>query len=346
MKKLVFTLILCISFILCGCSLISFKKDKGIIDKEEKTSVVEDKSTETSVKKAVYSPYTGEELSDDAKDLIPFMAIIENSKAARPQSGLIDADIVFETMAEGGIPRFIALFYGNSPKIIGPIRSVRPYFLNLAEEFTLPFAHCGGSEEATISIQKGKGKSMDEAANGSFYWRDKTRKSPHNLYTSTEKLRALISKKNFLVSPSSTLKFDKASWNNGNFTSAKEVIIKPNKNYNTSYTYKDEKYMKSMDNEPSIDRENKKNIYADNIIIQKTDIALQKDGIHIDIRLTGQGEGFLISQGKYQKIKWSKKGDASPTLLTDESGKAVNLSPGKTWWHIVNKSDMIVINGD
>lgn len=52
MKKLVFTLILCISFILCGCSLISFKKDKSIIDKEEKTSVVEDKNTETSVKKS------------------------------------------------------------------------------------------------------------------------------------------------------------------------------------------------------------------------------------------------------------------------------------------------------
>lgn len=346
MKKLVFTLFLCVSFILSGCSLITSKKNKSIIDKEEKPSVEEVTNTETSAKKAVYSPYTGEELSEDAKDLIPFMAIIENSKLARPQSGLIDADIVFETMAEGGIPRFIALFYSSSPKVIGPIRSVRPYFLNLAEEFTLPFAHCGGSEEATLSIQKGKGKSMDESANGSSYWRDNTRKSPHNLYTSTEKLRTLITKKNFLVSPSSKLQFNKDSWDNGTFTSAKEVIIKPNKNYNTSYIYKDGKYLKSMDNEPSIDRENKKNISVDNIIIQKTDITLQKDGLHIDIRLNGQGDGFLISQGKYKKIKWSKKDYTSPTLLTDESGKAVNLSPGKTWWHIVNKNDMIVINGD
>lgn len=346
MKKLVFTLFLCVSFIFSGCSFISFKKDKDITYKEEKPSVEEVTNTDASVKKAVYSPYTGEELSEDSKDLIPFMAIIENSKLARPQSGLIDADIVFETMAEGGIPRFIALFYGSSPKIIGPIRSVRPYFLSLSEEFTLPFAHCGGSEEATVSIQKGRGKSMDEMANGNSYWRDNTRKAPHNLYTSTEKLRDLITKKNFIASPATSLKFDKDYWSSGTFTSAKEVIFTPNKYYNTIYVYKDGKYIKSMDNEPSIDKESKKNIYADNIIIQKTDINLQKDGIHIDIRLKGQGEGFLISQGKYQKIKWSKKDDASPTLLTDEAGKAVMLSPGKTWWHIVNKNDKIVINGD
>lgn len=74
------------------------------------------------------SPYTGNILESDSIDNIPFMCIIENSRAARPQSGLSEADIVYETMAEAGIPRFLAVFYENSPEVIGPVRSVRPYF--------------------------------------------------------------------------------------------------------------------------------------------------------------------------------------------------------------------------
>ncbi|MFQ6847416.1 MAG: DUF3048 domain-containing protein, partial [Clostridium perfringens] len=86
------------------------------------------------------SPYTGKILESDSIDNIPFMCIIENSRAARPQSGLSEADIVYETMAEAGIPRFLAVFYENSPEVIGPVRSVRPYFLDISKEHDLPFA--------------------------------------------------------------------------------------------------------------------------------------------------------------------------------------------------------------
>lgn len=60
--------------------------------------------------KSYISPYTGEEVDSNTFNNIPFMAIIENSKDARPQSGLSSADLVYETMAEGEIPRFIVLF--------------------------------------------------------------------------------------------------------------------------------------------------------------------------------------------------------------------------------------------
>lgn len=105
------------------------------------------------------SPYTGNILESDSIDNIPFMCIIENSRAARPQSGLSEADIVYETMAEAGIPRFLAVFYENSPEVIGPVRSVRPYFLDISKEHDLPFAHCGGSAEALATI------SSDESLN-------------------------------------------------------------------------------------------------------------------------------------------------------------------------------------
>ena len=110
------------------------------------------------------------------------MVVIENSKASRPQSGLNDADIVYETMAEGGISRFIALFQKNDAKVIGPVRSLRPYFIDISEEYNLPFAHCGGSDEALACVKSENLMSMDEMANSSSYWRDSVRKAPHNLH--------------------------------------------------------------------------------------------------------------------------------------------------------------------
>lgn len=107
-------------------------------------------------KTVFYAPYTGEVIDEKTSKNAAIMAIIENSNAARPQSGLVDADIVYETMAEGGIPRFIALFQKNTPPLIGPIRSARPYFINIAQEYNLPFAHCGYSDEAKAMIEKEK----------------------------------------------------------------------------------------------------------------------------------------------------------------------------------------------
>ncbi len=283
------------------------------------------------------SPYTGLEVSDKTMNNIPFMTIIENSKPARPQSGLSEADIVFETMAEGGIPRFIALFHSNSPKQIGPVRSARPYFVMLAKEFNLPFGHCGGSPEALETIEKEKLMSMNEYSYTSSYWRDKTRKAPHNLYTSADKLRKLITDKNFQEKPTSSLKFDKAYWN-GSYNKAEEINMKLNQYYSTSYKYKDGLYYKSMDNEAAMDNANNKEIAVTNVVIQISSITSKPNDEkgRLDIKQVGQGKGYLISNGKYINIKWSKKDENSPTLLTDEQGKDVYLSPGSTWWHITD----------
>ncbi|MDP4090950.1 MAG: DUF3048 domain-containing protein, partial [Bacillota bacterium] len=217
------------------------------------------------------SPYTGQEISNDAMNNIPFMTIIENSRPARPQSGLSQADIVFETMAEGGIPRFIALFHSSSPKEIGPVRSARPYFVMLAKEYNLPFGHCGGSEEALDKIDREHLMSMNEFDYGSYYWRDKSRKAPHNLYTSAEKLRTLITNKKFVQKPISSLKFSKDYWEKS-FNKAEKINMNLNQYYSTSYDYRDGLYYKSMDGTAAVDKSNGNAIAVTNIVIQFTEI--------------------------------------------------------------------------
>ena len=324
-----------------GCSLFISKVDDEKITEE--TPVIENPEPEVEeVPQLPTSPYTGEPLTEEEN--IPFMAVVENSNLARPQSGLTEADIVFETMAEGGIPRFIALYHSKNPAIIGPIRSARPYFLDLSVEYNLPFAHCGGSADALESISNGVGLSLNEFRYGSHFWRDSTRKAPHNLYTSAEKLRSLIGDLGYIKEPSSGLTFQDSYWSDTPHTSAQNIIIKANSSYTTSYTYKDGEYYKSMNSTESTDRETGISISTKNIVIQITDMETRGDG-RLNIRLTGEGEGFLISSGHYEKITW-KKNENHATELFDQAGNKIPMSVGNTWWHIVSPSFNITINGE
>lgn len=290
-----------------------------------------------------FSLYTGEEVDEATSKNIPFMVIIENSKEARPQSGLSEADIVYETSAEGGIPRMIALFQKNSPDKIGPVRSARPYFLDISREYNLPFAHCGTSSEAEEIINKNSLMTLNEFAFTGFYWRDKTRKAPHNLYTSSKNIRELVEARNYVKPSNVNIKFDKTYWENSNLQSAKNISFKITKSYISDYIYKDNKYYKSFNSSPALNKEDDTQLSVSNIVIQVTTIKLQKDGIHLDIPLTGQGFGYVISNGKMAKMSWSKASVDSQTILKDESGNIIPLTPGNTWWHLVDKSSTLQI---
>ncbi|HEY8892098.1 MAG TPA: DUF3048 domain-containing protein [Clostridium sp.] len=331
-KSKLLCIIISISFITQGCS----RKAAPIVDKSQpKTSV-------KTVQK-YFSSYTGEEVTKEVLDNIAVFAIVENSVDARPQSGLNAADIVYETMAEGGIPRFIALFQKNDVQKIGPIRSARSYFLDISKEYNLPFAHCGGSQEALDMISDEKLMSMNEMTKASTYWRDSIRKAPHNLYTSTQKLSALVKTKKFTYTPTLKLKFDKSYWDNVKLSLASNVLLKINKLYNTSYTFKNGLYLKSMDGKPSNNKEDNLPLAFKNIVVQITSIKTQTDGKHLDIELVGSGNGYVISNGKFVKMHWFKETTTSQTILTDDKGNDLPLNPGKTWWNIADKSTVVDI---
>lgn len=343
MRKFVPIVIALLSLTLVGCSLpINENKDSDLGRRE--LPVLDDETTPTnsSSSNLKISAYTGENLENDQIGQTPFMAIIENSTAARPQSGLASADIIFETMAEGGIPRFIALYQKENPEKIGPIRSTRPYFIDIAKEYALPFAHCGGSEEALNEIKSNSSiMSINEIANGSYFYRDKNKKSPHNLFTSANNIRKFIKDKGLKTTIISNLNFDDKSFQDTTLDKATNIDINLNSNYQTSYSYKNGKYQKNMDGKLATDGDTKSPLTFKNIVIQTTSLKLQKDNLHIDVDLVGKGEGLVFSQGKMKKITWQKKDDSSPTQLLDSQGNKVALSQGNTIWHIMDKSSTL-----
>lgn len=301
----------------------------------------ESNDTSSSIEKYCY-PFTGLESPEDPTNKIPFMAVVENSKASRPQSGLSFADIVYETSAEGGIPRFIAVYHSKTAEKIGPIRSIRPYFLTLSKEYSLPLAHCGGSKEALDKVEKDSSlMSLNEMKNSKYYYRDNNRKAPHNLYTSSNKILTALDDKNYDVTANSALKFDNSYLDDKSFKSSENISIKPNNIYETSYIYKDGVYTKYMDGEVAIDAITNLPLTFTNVIVQKTDITLQTDNSHLNIDLVNKGDGYLFSKGKVIDILWSKESETSPTKLYDLEGNEIVLSPGNTIWNIVDSDSII-----
>lgn len=320
-KRLLIMLILTTIFI----NLICCTKSESVDTMKEKT----------------FLPYTGEECENDTKNNIPFMVMVENSTASRPQSGLSQADIIYETSAEGGIPRFMALFHSQSPDVIGPVRSVRPYFITISRENSLPFAHCGGSADALNEIKSDASiMSINEISKENYFWRDSSRKAPHNLYTSADKIRSYIGN-TWDTNSKQFVNFNNEYYNSNSLESCSNISLNINKLYNTSYTYDDNLYTKYMDGKEAIDMNNNEPLRFSNIIIQKTNIVLGEDGLHLDINLIGKGEGLLLTKGKIINIKWEKFSELSKTTLYDMNGNEIPLSTGKTIWHIIDKNTNI-----
>ena len=299
--------------------------------------------SETTQKEDTFKyPFTGIKSNENPQDKTPYIVVVENSKASRPQSGLSFADIVYETSAEGGIPRFIAIYHSNTSNKIGPVRSIRPYFLTISKEYALPIAHCGGSKEALNEVKKDSSiMSINEMTNGKYYYRDTKRKAPHNLYTSSENILEAIKDKEYNLEAKSSLKFDNEFFDNNDLKEALNITIKPNNVYETSYTFKNGNYIKSMDGEIAKDAETNSDLTFTNIVVQKTDITLQTDNSHLNIDLVSSGEGYVFSKGKVIEIKWSKDSEYDNTKLFDLDGNPIYLSEGNTIWNIVDSQSII-----
>jgi hypothetical protein len=283
----------------------------------------------------------------------PIAVIVENHPDARPQSGLSEADIVYETVAEGGITRLLAIFQTTDKIKIGPIRSVRPYFLDLAQSYKPLFVHVGGSDEALNKIKSGTLKGLDsinEFYQGPYFERIKSKPAPHNTYASIEDLRGYITDKNLeAVNTSEPV-----------FKLIKEPETKPDDQpittittdfslpeYKVTYKYDPtfKNYIRYIGQNKQIDNETKRPVEIKNLLIQTASInPIPKDPkLRVTINLEGKGELFYFSEGKLTKGYWQKN-TLSQTKFFDQSNTELKINPGKTWISIISNDNPNRVN--
>lgn len=283
------------------------------------------------------SPVTGKPLLSEGS---PVAVSIGNNSGARLQSGLSQADVVYEVLAEGGITRYLAIFHSQAPSKVGPIRSARPYLVLLAKEWGAIFGHCGGDPKDLEPIREWKVVDADEFARGDLYWRDRSRVAPNNLYTSVENLRKASSET--LQAPEKRYEF--TSWAEEPRTG---IRIDYGFNYRVEYRYSSEheayeRYVIDGGRElrqEELDTQDP--VLVSNVIVQvaQSRVAYSDGGLIID--LIGEGEAQYLLGGRWEEGTWKKDGVEEPTLFFYDDGDPIEITPGQTWVQIVPRNAKI-----
>lgn len=283
--------------------------------------------------KKYYSPLTGMPVADEAATKLPVTAImIENSPDARPQSGLKQSGVVYEAIAEGGITRFLTLHQQDKPQLIGPVRSLRMYYVDWLAPYNASVAHVGGSAGALNEIRNGKYRDIDQFFNPGTYWRATDRYAPHNVYTSFDKLDALNQAKGYNESTFTGFsRVDGKASDTPNATSIAVGISGPL--YNSSYTWDaaSNTYLRSQAGAPHLDREDGQITPSAVVVLKVNMTRIMEDGYRESITTTGSGEAVIFQNGTAQAVTWNKADRTSQLSFTDAAGKDVPLIRGQAW---------------
>lgn len=283
----------------------------------------------------------------------PVAVMIDNHSLARPQSGLSYAQLVYESLVEGGATRFMAFFNANeSIERIGPVRSARPYFVDWASEYQSLYIHAGGSPEALEKISQGQVHDVNEISGygTKYFWRGTDFSAPHNLFTSTEKIRQILI--DWELTDKSILLDNFFTHTNFINTSTDAIAQEVSVDYSEGNTYDayfiyepiKKVYIRYDGQQEKVDNLNSQPIAATNIIIQLIQPEMIVDEVgRLNLSIVGSGNGKLFQQGIVKNIIW-KKQLAERTLFFNPDGSPIQLLPGLTWIMVVPNDRTIFIN--
>jgi len=291
------------------------------------------------------SPLTGlDTTAEDAKR--PVLGVmIENSTSARPQSGLQEAGVVYEAIAEYGITRFLALFQEANPSNVGPVRSARPYYVDWARSYDAAYGHVGGSPDALAKIKAEGIRDMDQFANAGTYRRISQREAPHNVYTTGDNLRQLAAGKGWNSSTFTGLSRKKEAKAAAPTATAIDIAISgPTYNVHYDYDAASNSYLRTMAGAAHNDADSGKRIAPKVVIGLATQYGLMADGYHSTYATTGTGAAKIFQDGSVIEATWKREGTGNYSF-TDAAGKEIKLNPGQTWITAVGAPTAITHSG-
>jgi hypothetical protein len=277
--------------------------------------------------------------------------MIDDLAAARPQSGLHLADIVWHAPAEGGIPRYMAIFQSHLPTAIGPVRSARSYYVAWASELKAVYAHAGGSPQALATLRaKGRGQYVFNADvfrwEGRYFHRVHTRFAPHNVYTSGKLLRSLskrLAAKDKVIKWPWTFAPDAALETRPYGGTIKAVY--PANTIVYRYDHASNTYKRSVSREgKQVDAADKERVAPKNVILMFVSFHPLGDKKHrLEADLVGSGRAYISTDGRTIKGTWKKTGTTKPTRFFDAKGKPVVLTIGQTFIQVLPRGSAFSI---
>ena len=289
------------------------------------------------------SPLTGEAVDEAVLQRPALLAKIENSPQARPQSGLEQADVVYEELVEGGVTRFFAVFHSRLPEVVGPIRSARPVDVQLMGTYgRAGFAYSGARDEVRAMLADASAVTITEG--GAGFYRGTERSAPHNLYLhGPETLRG--------VTEGGAEPLHDTGWAfetevpdgaetcppaaGGCADPGAAIEIPMSRSFHTGWQYDADAgvYRRLQDDEPFLVT-GPGRIGAANVVVLGVRHYVGPTGYPETDVVAETGPALILRDGHRFTARWSKPGVDAPLALTTPEGEPFPLKPGSTWLHL------------
>jgi hypothetical protein len=289
---------------------------------------------------------TGRHVTDALAHRLPIAVLIDDNRIARPQSGFNGASLVYQAPADGGETRYMFVYAEGEGRDIGPVRSGRMYFIHWASEFRAAIAHYGGDNVTRAYMYAHDKKlftNVDALGKGArAYHRIKSRRPPHNGYTSTSALRTMVSK---LGGPLSLgpeyFRHPFIDESAASSRPAAQAIRIPYRTGVIEYRYDraSNVYQRKVDGHNQVDPADGKRVTTRNVVVLfqsfRTDSKIEPGHARPVIGDIGHGTAWVFREGRLVKGTWSKASEAAPTHLLDAAGAEIPLVRGRTFFQIV-----------
>jgi len=291
----------------------------------------------------------------------PIAIMVENSFAARPQSGLNLADVVVEAVDEYGITRFVAIFNSNDAPVVGPVRSARPYYAEFANAFNPIYVFFGTYPECYGMIEQTGMYTLsamsDRSGNSSItaqapYWRDWGRSSiqEHTAFMSTIQLKQRAQALGYDMSGAGIpfhFKSDAPSGQRGGITNVNidfSTAVYSPRGFDVRFAYdrNSNSYLRYMGGYAHTDYGTGQQIAVKNVAVMVSDIVGPLDIYgHMDIRTVGSGPLYFFNDGNVIEGFWSRDSISQPFEFRANNGRIIEFTGGSTWIAVVQDTSKI-----
>jgi len=287
---------------------------------------------------------------------LPLAIMFDNFVQARPQVGLEKADLVFEVVAEGGITRFLGVFWRGEPGQVVPVRSARVYYLDWAAELDAVYVHWGqaksrGAADVPSAIERLGLRHLDAFFFARpYFFRAPDRVGPHNGIADTDALWELAAERGWTGPPQ--IEAWQFKDDQPRRAQAEGAAVAPGidlgfggrlgTDYAVRWEYdaKSNAYLRSQGGAPHKDGGSGNQLAAKNVAVMVTTFRSARDGTsHLLYDTVGGGEAVVFQDGVAVPGTWSRPDIASRTRFYDADGNEIAFNRGQTWVEVLAVGD-------
>lgn len=290
-------------------------------------------------------PLTGLPIVDPAAaDRPAIIAKIDNAPGARPQTGLVRADIVYEENVESWT-RFAAIFHSQGSDPVGPLRSGRTQDISLGTSLVRPLlVWSGGNAKVTSAISKSElvNMSVSQAGPNGGYYRSSEKRAPHNLFTGTSDIWALDEGRGGRPVPQFEFR------DGGDPVPGRPAVgvkLRMDGSMRASWEWNVDLglYERDHEDDPHVEADGTR-VTTHNVVVvfceyERSDA----DPRSPEAQTTGTGRAWIFTGGNVVEGTWSRADIRSPWELFDDSGARIGLTPGRIWVELIRDEQAVVV---